>query len=279
MKIGFVADSTVDLPDRILEKEKIKIIPLYINIGDHGFLDKEEMSRENFYDNLSGFSHHPKTAPPGINTFINAYKEQVEKGYSAILSFHISKTLSDTVDIARLAAKSIDKIPVHVIDSRNLSMGTGLLIQMAIRMAESGEKVEEILQAVQAAIQRTHTVAILDTLEYLRRSSRITGIQFGLANLLFVKPIIQINNGRINFERTRTKKSALDRMIQIIEGLFPFQDFAFIHTNAPEKIEQLRKIFLQWIPADQEILTGEVTPVIGTHIGPGAYGFSAISSK
>ena len=279
MKIGFVADSTVDLPDNILEKEKIRIIPLYINIGDHGFLDRVEMSRENFYDNLSGFSHHPTTAAPGINAFINAYQEQIEKGYSAILSFHISKTLSDTVDIARLAAKKIDKVPVYVIDSRNISMGTGLLLQLAVKMADAGEKVEKILQAVQDAIKRTHTVAILDTIEYLHRSGRITDIRFGLANLLFIKPVIQINDGRINFERTRTKKSALNRMIRIVEGLFPFQDFAFVHSNAPEKTEQLRKMVLQWIPVDQEILTGEVTPVIGSHIGPGVYGFSAISSK
>ncbi len=279
MEIGFVADSTVDLPDVVLEKEKIETIPLYINIGDYGFLDKVEMSRENFYDNLSSFSQHPTTAAPGINTFVNAYQRQIENGYSEILSFHISKTLSNTIDIARLAARKIDKVPIHVIDSGNLSMGTGLLLQLAVRMAEAGEKVKEILRAVQDAVKRTHTVAILDTLEYLRRSGRINNIQFGLASILFVKPIIRMSDGRVELERIRTKKRAMNRMIQILEGLFPFQDFAFVHTNAPEKVEQLKRTVSKWLPVGLEILTGEVTPVIGSHIGPGAFGFAAITSK
>lgn len=279
MTIRFVADSTVDLPDEIIEKEAIEIVPLYINIGETSFLDKVEMTRANFYENLPDFPYHPTTATPGIDSFINAYQRQIDKGASAIMSFHISKALSNTVDIARLAAEKISKVPVYVIDSKNLSMGTGLLLRLASEMAQSGEKVEEVMKAITDAIKRTYTMAVLDTLEFLKRSGRLSSIQFGLGSLLFIKPIIKMNDGVVDLERIRTRKKALNRLIQLLEALYPFQEFAFVHTHAPEKIEQFKTIIADWIPADKEILTGEVTPVIGAHIGPGAFGFSAITAQ
>ncbi len=279
MTIGFVADTTVDLPDEILERDNIETVPLYINVGEQSFLDKVEMTRASFYENLSSFKHHPTTATPGIDAFVYAFKKQIKWGASAIMSFHISEALSNTVDIARLAAEKITEIPIYIIDSGNLSMGTGLLAQLAVRMAESGEKVEEILKAVQDAIKRTYTVAVLDTLEFLRRSGRLSSIQFGLGSLLFVKPVIKMNDGKVDLERIRTRKSSLNRLIQILENIQPLQDFAFVHTHVPEKIASFREMVKGLFPADKEILTGEVTPVIGAHIGPGAFGFSAITTK
>ncbi|HAF61749.1 MAG TPA: hypothetical protein DCK95_05440 [Anaerolineaceae bacterium] len=279
MDIGFVTDSTVDLPDEVLIKEKIEMVPLYINIGEQSYLDKVEMSRANFYRNLASFSHHPTTATPGIDAFVHAYQKQVNQGASAILSFHISKVLSNTVDVARLASQKIVQVPVHIIDSGNLSLGTGLLLQLAVKMASSGEEVGEILKAVTDAITRTYTVAVLDTLEFLRRSGRLSSIQFGLGSLLFIKPIIKMNNGVIDLERIRTRKNAVKRLIQILEDLQLLDDFAFVHTHAPEKIEQFKQMVAGLIPSQQDTLTGEVTPVIGAHIGPGAFGFSAIAAK
>ncbi len=280
MKIGFVADSTVDLPDHILEEKSITIIPLYIHIGDHDFLDKVEMSRENFYANLSSFSHHPVTAVPGIDIFLKAYQTQIKRGNTAIFSFHLSNVLSKTVGVAQIAAQRIHNVPVYVIDSGNISMGTGLLLQMAVKMAESGEREKEIIKAVKDAVKRTHTVVILDTIEYLRRSGRIPpNIQLGWRNLLFTKPIIRMNNEKIELERIHTKKSAMHHLIQILEEFSPFQDLAFIHTHALDKVEKLKMNVSGLIPADREILIGEITPVIGAHIGPGVFGFSVITSK
>lgn len=279
MGINIVADSTIDLPEVILKQEKIETVPLYINIGDQSFLDKVEMTRANFYENLPDFPSHPTTATPGIDSFVKVYQKLIDKGATTILSFHISKELSNTVDVARVAAERIQKVPVHVIDTGNLSMGTGLLAQLAYHMAESGEKVEEILKAVADAIKRTYTVAVLDTLEFLRRSGRLTTIQFGLGSLLFIKPIIRMQNSKIDLERIRTRKGALHRLVEILESIQPLEEFAFVHTHAIEKIDQFKTIVADLIPPNKEILTGEVTPVIGAHIGPGAFGFSAIAAR
>ena len=158
-------------------------------------------------------------------------------------------------------------------------MGTGLLVQLAFRMAESGEKVEEILKTVTDAIKRTYTVAVLDTLEFLRRSGRLTNIQFGLGSLLLIKPVIYMQDSKIALERVRTRKGALHSMLEKLENIQPLEEFAFVHTHALEKVGQFKELVTDLIPAHKDILTGEVTPVIGAHIGPGAYGFSAIAAK
>jgi len=140
MRVAIVTDSTADLPKFTIEQHGIGVVPLYINIGEKSFLDGVDMTREEFYTGLPNFDKHPTTAVPGIDAFVNIYNQAIEKGAEAIISLHIGKALSNTVDVARLAAEKIKEIPVHVFDPGNLSMGTGLLVQHAAMMAEAGEK-------------------------------------------------------------------------------------------------------------------------------------------
>jgi len=150
MKIAIVTDSTADLPKEIVKKHDISVVPLYINIGEESYLDGIDMTRKAFYTGLPDFKHHPTTAVPGIDAFANVFKKAYEKGAEAVISMHIGKALSNTVDVARLAADKIKEIPVHVLDPGNLSLGTGLLVEHAAIMAEAGEKVKTILAEIAA---------------------------------------------------------------------------------------------------------------------------------
>jgi DegV family protein with EDD domain len=278
MKISIITDSTSDLPKDIQEKHNIDVIPLYINIGDQSYVDGVDMTRADFYKGLPKFKHHPTTAVPGIETFVSAFNRAIKNGAEAIISLHISKALSNTVDVARLAAEKIKKIPVHVLDTGNLSLGVGLLARHAAMMAEAGEKVKTIMAEISDKAKRTYTFALLSTLEFLRRSGRLSNIQFGLGSLLILKPIIKMNDGVIDLERTRTNNGSYRRLLELVAEKGKLEQIAFVHTHALERIEKLKVDAAGFIPKGFKPLIGEVTPVIGAHIGPKAVGFSLIKA-
>ena len=277
MNIRIVTDSTCDLPETYIEQFEIKVIPLYINIGDQGYLDQVEISRKEFYENLPGYAHQPATGTPGIQTFINAFQALADDGAEHILSIHISESLSATVNVARKAAEQFDSIPVTVLDSQQLSMGTGFEVLSAAQAVKDGHPIDEVLQLVQNQANRTHVFAALDTLEYLRRSGRLNRIVSSLGSLLQLKPILTMHKGIADSLRVRTSKKALQKVVNLLKENMPIEKAALLHTNAPETAEKLRQMAASLLPRG-EILSMDITPVIGAHIGPGAAGFAIITA-
>lgn len=279
MKIAIVTDSAADLPQHVVEKYDIGVVPLYIHIGEKSYLDGVDMTRAEFYRKLPNFKHHPTTAVPGIDAFVNVFQSVIRRGAQEVISMHIGKVLSNTVDVARLAAQRVKGIPVHVLDPGNLSLGTGLLVRHAAIMAEAGESVKSITEEIMDKAKRTYTFAVLSTLEFLRRSGRLSGFMFGLGSLLMLKPILKMNNGKTDMERTRTNFGAHRRLLQLVEELGELELLAFVHTHAPERMKELREEAAYLVPKGIKPLVGEVTPVIGAHIGPGAIGFSVVQAS
>lgn len=279
MSIRIVTDSNCDLPKHLVDQYRIAVVPLYINIGTESYLDGVDLSREAFYQGLRGFKAHPTTSVPSPGQFFEAYRNLVSEGATGILSIHISKTLSAVVNSARLAAEEIDSVAVTVFDSGQLTLGTGLQVVAAAKAAAEGRSVEEIVEMLEELGRRTHVFAVLDTLEFMRRSGRLSRFQFGLGSLLQVKVIIMMHQGEVNIERVRTRGRAMERLIGLVSELAPFQELALVHTHAPAEAEELRKQAEPLFPEYPAPLSVEVTPVIGAHIGPGAIGFTAIQAR
>jgi DegV family protein with EDD domain len=278
MAIKIVTDSTCDLPQEIIQQLDISVIPLYINIGNQGFLDGVDISRKEFYTNLAGYPFHPTTGTPGLETFTRVFDELASSGAQEILTIHISEKLSATIDVARTVARDYTRIPVMVRDSGQLSLGTGFQVELAARMAKEGRSMMEILTALDDLKYRTFVTAGLDTLEFLRRSGRMNGIISGLGSILQLKPILTMKNGQPGSERVRTSIKAEKRIIEMLHDYLPMERFALLHTNAHEKAEQLRKKIEKLIP-EGEIYSMDITPVIGAHIGPGAVGYAVVAKK
>ena len=278
MTIRIVTDSTCDLPDEIVKALNITVVPLYINVGDKGYLDGVDVSRQEFYLNLPHYSTHPTTGTPGMDTFQKVYKKIAQEGASQILSVHISESLSATVDVARNAAQQFSDVPVTVLDSQQLSLGTGFQVEAAARLAKEGKGLTEILAAIEDLASRTFVAAALDTLDFLRRSGRMNAIMASLGSLLQLKPILTMFKGEPGSERVRTASKAFQRLAAMLEARQPIERFAMLHTNAPEAAENFRKHIADFIPEDPTY-SMDITPVIGAHIGPGAVGFSIISKK
>jgi len=276
MKVAIVTDTTCDLQPEVITRHQLEVVPLYINIEGRSYLDGVDLSRQEFYTLLPGLRQPPTTSAPGMGTFIRCYERLAAVGAREIVSIHISAALSNVVNVARVAAEEFQRVPVHVLDSGQLSLGVGLIAVQAARSAAAGASGQEILRQAREFGERTYCFAGLSTLEYLRRSGRVSGLAAGVGNWLELKPLLKMHGGKVTMERVRTRRKALERLVSLARALGPLEQLALVHTNDPDEAEHLRQMAIDLFPPQQDLLRAEVTPVIGSHIGPGAVGFVAV---
>jgi DegV family protein with EDD domain len=278
MNIRIVTDSTCDLPEEIVNQQAITVVPLHINVEDKSFLDGVELTRNEFYARLPGYFPAPKTATPSPETFIQVYERLADEGAQAILSIHISETLSATVNSARIAAEQFTRVPVTVLDSSQLSLGTGFLVERAAQMSQAGKKMEEILSALQGLKKRSYVFASLKTLEYLRRSGRMNTTIARLGEILQIKPLVHMNMGKATAHRARTQKRANERLMEWLAEYAPYEKLAILHAGVQAEAEALYKQVRSYLP-QSEVLIVQITPVLGAHLGIGALGLACISKE
>lgn len=279
MAIKIVTDSTCDMPDEMVSSLGITGVPLYINVGRESYLDGVDMSRQEFYERLPGFEQHPQTASPGPEMFREVYEKLADEGADEILSIHISASLSGTLNTAQLAAEATDVVPVTVLDSGQLSIGTGFLVRAAAKAAAAGRSLAEVIETVREMGKRTHLAAALDTLEFLQRSGRMSWAVSKIGGLLKIKPLLTMYDGEPGVHQVRTERRAMQRLLDRLTELAPLEELALVHTNAPEKIRELRERAQHLFPGGRDPIAVDVTPVIGAHIGPGAAGFACVSAS
>ena len=291
MTVRIVTDSTCDLPSAVIERYNIYVMPLYIHVGSHSYLDGLDMSREEFYAKLPTFATQPTTAVPSMQKFYALYNTLAEEGAREVLSIHVSSALSAIVSVARAAARETHATTVTVFDSRQLSMGTGFMVEAAAQMAQEGRSAAAILAVLNDQIKRTHVCAMLDTLEYLRRSGRMNSIMATLGKALQIKPLLKMYDGTPSTERVRTRKHAMKRMLDLLRQHGPFERIAFLHSGAIEQVHALIHEARDMLPpgvnskpedfgsGDQStVRIGQINPVLGVHVGPGVVGFAGVSA-
>jgi DegV family protein with EDD domain len=278
MNIRIVTDSTCDLPADVVRKYGITVIPLNINVGDKSYLDGVDISREEFYQRLPHFAPHPKTAAPGPDLFTQTYQRLADEGADAVLSIHISETLSGTVNSARIAAKDFTRIPVTVLDSTQLSLGMGFIVEHAAQLAQAGKSVAEILSALEDTMKRAYVFAALNTLEYLKRSGRMNFALAAFGGLLQLKPLLRMNLSNATAHRTRTRSKSMARLFEWLREYAPYERLAIVHAGVEEEARALRALAKSFLP-DGDIPIVQITPVLGAHLGIGALGFACVAKK
>lgn len=279
MPVKIITDSSCDLAPGIRENYDVEVIPLYINIGDKSFIDGVTITREEFYQNLSTYSSYPKTAAPSPATFMEQYQKAADDGYTEVVSIHVSGKLSGTINSARMGAEEFGVIPVHVIDSQNLSAGAGFVVQHAAEAAKAGKTIDEVLEVIDDLLPRVYTFAVIANLDHLKNSGRMAQVITTLSSMLKIRIMLKMGHGRPGAEQFRTFKKSINRIIELAEHLKPFTDFHFVHTNTIETAEMLiRKIKPKLNTGiDPQVLT--VNPVLGSHLGPTAFGFSCVTEN
>ncbi len=278
MKIKIVTDSTSDLPGEIAREMNIDVVPAYININGESFLDGVNLSRQEFYTRLPEYPQSPTTAAPGLAAFVEAYEKAADDGAQAIISIHVAETLSSTINAARQAKELFSRIPVWVVDSGQVSLGLGLQALEAAKSVIQNVEIEEIFKILADFRQRTYLYAVMDTLEFLRRSGRVARYRAILGSMLKIKPIISFHDSLIKMEMAVTTARAFKRVQEIVATLAPLESISFVHTLAQSKVDEMQQLLQDFIPRSLKIMTHEVTPAIGAHVGPGAAGVICIRS-
>lgn len=278
MSIRIVTDSTCDLPQEVVQAQGIIVIPLNINIGEQNYLDGVDLSREEFYRNLPDYHPSPKTAAPGPDIFMQIFEKLANEGAHSILSIHIAESLSGTVNSARLAAQQFTRIPVMVLDSTQLSLGTGFVVEKAAQLAKLGKTMEEILSILPDFMKRTYVFASLKTLEYLQRGGRMNFAIAKFGELLQFKPLLHMHMGKASAGRTRTHQRARNRLLDWLAEYGPYEKLAIVHAGVQEEAEALREQVRSFLP-EGLISIVQITPVLGAHLGIGAIGFACVSKE
>jgi DegV family protein with EDD domain len=277
MSIRVVTDSTCDLPEQTARSLGIPIIPMLIRIGEEVLRDSVDISRREFYQRLPDYDPYPRSLVPEAGVFCREYDRLASQGASQIISLHLMQSLSTAFSTAQAAAARTTSVPVTVVDARSVSMGMGYQVELAARAAAQGHSMAEILDLLADQARHIHVVAILDMIEYLRRSGRMSDTLAGFASLLRFKPVLRIHDGQASAEALLSRQRVNDRLAQIISEIGPVRRVTLLHTNAEDRTDSLRdKIVGLLPPGDTPVI--EITPVIGVHTGPGAVGFACITA-
>ena len=279
MSIRIVTDSTCDLPEAVVSKYGITVVPDYINLDGQSYLDGVELSRQEFYQRLPDCESPPTTSAPPPAVFAREYERLAAEGATEVLSVHVPEYWSNLLSVARIAARETDCVRVTVFDSRQLSLGTGFMIIKAAKAVSDGCCMSEVVAILEEMIPRVHVLALLDTLEFLRRSGRVSRLQASMGGLLSIKPLMHVHRGEISMERLRTRRRGVDRLLRCLSDFGPLEGLGLLHTNAHNRVAALRREVHRLLPRVDAQISLEATPVIGVHIGPGAVGVACVSAQ
>ena len=274
MPVAIVTDSTCDIPTELANQLAIHIIPNIVVIGGKQLEDRKDISRQEFYERLPGMKQPPTTATASSGAYQEIYDKLLNQGFEYIVSIHASSQLSGIYNAANAGAQRFGR-QVYVIDSQNVTLGLGFQVLAAAEAATSGKSLEAILSMLENIRPRAHVVAMLDTLEYLRRSGRVSWARARLGNLLRIKPFVEVKSGGVvSLGETRTRRKGIERLHQFLSEQGSLERLAILHTNAEQDARQFLVDLDFPIPANPLIVN--VTTVIGTHVGPNGLGFATV---
>jgi DegV family protein with EDD domain len=271
--VGVVTDSSCDLPAELVARWGIEVVPLTIRFGDEELTDREQLSTSEFWARCARSTELPSTAAPSPGRFENAYRGLAERGARQIVAVTLSGALSATMQSAELAAKSVapDGIDVRIVDSRTVTLGLGTIVLAAAEHAADGADVDAVERLARELAARTRVFGALDTLENLKKGGRIGNAKALLATALSIKPIIEIADGEVEQHgKQRTRSKALAFLVDKVASYQGrVENLAVLHADSDDVDEFVAKLRPL---APQEIVVGQIGPVIGTHAGRGTMG-------
>lgn len=273
MAVKILTDSAADLPKDLVEKYSIDVVPLLVTIGEETYLDGETITPEELFDGMREGKVY-KTAQAPIGAFIEKFKEFEEDTELIYIGF--SSELSGTYQGAVMAKDQIiaekPDMKIDLIDTKCASMGFGLVVYQAAKLAKEGKSREEILEAIDFYKKHMVHIFTVDDLEYLYRGGRVSKTSAFVAGLLNIKPILHVDDGKlIPLEKKKGRKKVLRRMIELMEerGVeLDKQTVAISHGDDLDTAEQLKDMIEDKFGTEEFIITS-IGGVVGAHAGPG----------
>ena len=283
-KVMIVTDSTANIPNELLNGYPVASVPLQVIWGNEILRDGIDIEARDFYERLSVDKVMPSTSQVTPEEFKNLYGRLIDEGYD-ILSVHISSQLSGTLDSAVQAKMHFPEERIALVDSFSTSMAMGFQVLSAAHMAATGATLSEVKAVAEKARQNTGVFFVVSTLEFLHRGGRIGGAQAFMGTMLNLKPLLELRDGRIEAaERVRTLSKATDRLLDLVEAKVANETgpirLCAVHANAPNEGSALLEKAVERFPTSlvADAVLSTVSPVLGTHTGPGALGLAYMHS-
>ena len=276
-RVTIVTDSTACLPEELVHRYAIDVVPLQVTINGHSGAEGSEVTPSMVVAALPDKGNTVSTKPPAQQAFADAYRRAAERGH-AVVSIHLSAALSATCDVARAAAEEARAMggQVRVVDSQATVMGLGFIALAGARTAAIGGSMDEVSAVAEAARLRTRALFYVDTLEYLRRSGRIGAASKIIGTALKLKPLLTLDNGIVApLERQRGAERGMKRLQELVLETAGSDrvEVCVHHLGAPDKAAVLQKEIRDALGARlTDIHTTEISAVVGVHVGPGTLG-------
>ena len=255
MTVKIVTDSTADIPPSIAEALDISTVPVYVRCGRQVYRDIIEISHDELYTKLADDPVHPTTSQPSPG--------------DEIVSIHVSSKLSGTYNAALQGRELVEGSHIEVFDSGSLSMGLGLTVMAAARLAKAGQGLAAVLAEVRAAISQSRAFGLLDSLKYLAKGGRVGKAKALVGGLLNVKPLLVLKDGELHPSGlVRNRRRGLERLFEYVKGAPSLREVAIVYSTAPDEAQALKERLTAVIDKNR-IHISQLGPALGVHGGPG----------
>jgi DegV family protein with EDD domain len=281
--IAIVTDTDSSLPADIATRYGIRQVPINIIFGEETLKTDLEITDAELFARVDRDGALPTTSAPSPGQFVEAYQAAFDGGADAVVCFCVSSAISATYSAAVTAKGTMPERDITVVDTMSVSLGQGFPVLAAAAAAEGGASVDEIVAKALDVRDRTHFYAALSTLKYLAMSGRVGGLAAGMANLLNIKPILTVREGKIDLlEKVRSQRRSWARTIELTgEALAgkPIERMAVFHVAVPEDAQRFQEQAVSALGYSGEVITGALTPGLSVHTGAGLVGVAVVAGS
>jgi len=279
-KISIVTDSDASLPDDLAQAHHIYQVPISIHFGDEVFESGINIDDESLFERVNRENVLPTTAAPTPGKFEQIFEQAfANDGSEALVCLCVSGEISTTHNSAKLAAEDLPHRKIIVMDTRSLSFGQGFMALAASKAIDNGASLDEVIRSAESIGSRVHLFGALSTLKYLSMSGRVSHLAAGMAGMLDIKPILSIQNGKLEMiEKVRTRKKSLERIIELAKkesAHSQIEQMAVVHVSALHEAQAFKTMLSTTLDFTGEIIMAALTPGLSVHTGSGmlAVGF------
>jgi DegV family protein with EDD domain len=274
-RVGIVTDSTSDLPPTLIEELGIGVVPVRVYFGSENYLDKVTIAPSEFYARFAVTDEEPKTSQPPPADFTQVY-ENVATHAASIVSIHLSSGLSGTYQAAMVGARPVQKTRIDHVDSRNVTVGLGLVVRAAAEAAAAGKNADEVARIAREAADAVRTFVAVPTLKHLVRGGRVSPLKGLIAKALGLLPVLTISrDGKAQpAGRARGYDASRRKMMRLLfeeagERVSASRRFGVAHCDAEDTAEEIARQIREQYP-ESDVMIVECGPALGAHGGPGA---------
>ncbi len=282
MKIAIITDTDASLPADLAARYGIRQVPITILFGQESFLTEIDMSDAELFARVDREGKLPTTSAPSVGQFLEAFQAAAAEGADAIVCLCVSAAISATYNAALTAAGMLPECRIEVVDTQSVTMAQGFMCIAAAEAAAAGASVEGVIAAARDTGQRGHVYGALATLKYLAMSGRVGYVAAGMGNLLGVKPVLTLRDGKLDLlEKVRTRSKALGRVLELTQGALagrPVERMAVVHVAALDEAKSFAATLSSTLPCP-EIVFADLTAGLSVHTGAGMLGVAFVTAR